>query len=80
MTPTDQFRLLLNQGGSRDDALDALHQAGASPMDCILAIVEVENVGFAQAKRILSESPSWADYVRQNDQSLIDELEGLQDE
>ncbi|HET9362285.1 MAG TPA: hypothetical protein VFO58_21185 [Vicinamibacterales bacterium] len=49
-------------------------------MLCILAIVEVENLGLGEAKRAFSESPSWSDYVRENDHSLMDELKTLKDE
>ena len=77
MNPSDQLRTLLAQGRSRDEALADLKRSGASAMSCISALVEVEQLGIVEAKRALSESPSWSEYVRQNDQSLVDELKTL---
>jgi hypothetical protein len=80
MDVVNEFRSLLNLGRSRDDALAELRRAGASPMSCIRAIAEVEQIDVAAAKRIFSESPSWSDYVRQNDESLIAELLAMQED
>jgi hypothetical protein len=79
MNQAARFRSALSQGRSRDDALGELRRAGATPMECILAIAEVENASFVEAKRLFSESVSWADYVRRNGQALIDELKALED-
>lgn len=63
MNPTETFRSLLHRGRSRDEALADLRRAGASPIQCIRAIHEVEGASFATAKRLFSESPSWSDVV-----------------
>jgi len=74
---TDRFRSLLNEGRSRDSALGELRQEGASPLECIRAIMEAEGAGVAQAKRLFAESTSWADYVHANDEALARELEAF---
>jgi ribosomal protein L7/L12 len=43
-------------------------------MECIFALREIERVGLAEAKRIVHESPAWAEVLRENDESLIAEL------
>jgi hypothetical protein len=72
---TDRFRALLNEGRSRDAALGELRREGASPFDCIRAIIETEGVGVAQAKRLFTETSSWARYVHESDEALVRELE-----
>lgn len=52
----EQYRTLRNLGRSRDEALAELRRVGASPIDCVKAIHEVEHVGLVAAKRIFSES------------------------
>ena len=76
MNPTDRLRSLLSQGRSRDEALGELRRAGTSPIGCIKAIHEAESVGLAEAKRLFSESVSWADVLRSHDQ-FAEELEAL---
>lgn len=76
MDHTDRFRALLNEGRSREDALAELRRAGASPIGCIKAIHEVEQVGLADAKRLFSESACWAD-VHLSHEAFADELETL---
>ena len=81
MDHTDQFRALLERGLSRDEALGALRRAGASPIGCMKAIVEVEGVGPVEAKRRLSESSSWGpDVVQKGQEELADELERMSSE
>ena len=74
MDVIEQYRTFRSLGRTRNEALAQLHRTGASPISCIRALCEVERVGLAQAKQIFAESPSWADYVRLNDESLIAEL------
>jgi ribosomal protein L7/L12 len=76
MDETDRFRALLKDGRSRDDALSAMRRAGASPIGCIKAIHEVEQVSLAEAKRLFSESASWAD-IHRSHEAFADELETL---
>jgi len=80
MNPTDRFRSLLSEGHSRDEALSELKRAGSSPMACIGALVEVERLGLAEAKRALSESPAWSEYVRSNDEWLLSEFKTMRSE
>jgi hypothetical protein len=74
---TARLRMLREQGHTRDEALGALRLEGAGPMECLVAIHEVERVGLGEAKRLLHESPGWADYMRANDESLIAEFEAM---
>jgi len=76
MDYTARFRTLLKEGWSRDDALGELRRAGASPIGCIKAIHEVEQVGLADAKRLFSESASWAD-VHRDHEKFADELDAV---
>lgn len=80
MDVIEQYRTLRSLGRTRDEALAELRRLGASPISCIIALGEVERVGLVAAKQILSESPSWADYVRMNDESLIAELQALEED
>jgi hypothetical protein len=63
LNPTDEFRSLLAEGRSRDEALGELRRTGASPIQCIKAIHEVEGASLATAKRLFTESRSWSDVV-----------------
>jgi hypothetical protein len=74
MDETDRYRALRDRGQSRDEALAQLRRAGASPMMCIRAILEAEGTGIAEAKRLFSESSSWAD-VKATDDVFIKELQ-----
>jgi hypothetical protein len=74
MNPTDQFRSLLSDRKSRDEALCELRRTGASPIQCIKAIHEVEGASLATAKRLFSESPSWSDVV-ENTEAMFVEVE-----
>lgn len=80
MNPTDRFQALLAEGRSRDEALSELKQAGSSPMACIRVLVEVERLTLLEAKRALSESPAWSEYVRSNDELLLEELKTMKAE
>jgi hypothetical protein len=74
------FRSLLGQGWSREDALGELHRIGASPIWCIRAVHEVERIGLAAAKEAVAQSPSWSEYIRRNDDSLIAGLKKMETE
>ena len=80
MDAIEQYRTVRSRGQTRDEALAELRRAGASPISCIRALCEVERVGLAAAKQIFTESPSWADYVRLNDESLIAEMRALEED
>jgi ribosomal protein L7/L12 len=69
-----RFGTLRQAGHSRDETLQVLRTEGAGPMECIFALREIERVGLAEAKRIVHESPAWAEVLRENDESLIAEL------
>ena len=75
MNPTEQFRSLLYRGRSRDEALGEQRRRGASPIQCIKAIHEVEGTSFATAKRLLSESHAWTDAFENTVTDLVNELE-----
>lgn len=63
------------QAGERWDAiLGMLRDEGYSKVDCIKATVEQLRLPLADAKRIVHESPVWAD-VRRSDEQWHDQLE-----
>ena len=72
MNPTDQFRALLSAGRSRDEALGELRRTGASAIECLRAIHEVEGANLATAKRLFSESPSWSDIVENTEAMFVE--------
>ena len=78
MDHADRLRLLLAAGHAFDGALDELRRAGASVFDCIRAIHDVEGIGLAAAKRLLSESPGWRDVLERNVADQIAELESFE--
>ena len=80
MNPTDQFRSLLSEGKSRDEALGELRRGGASPNQCIKAIHDVERVDLGTAKRLFCESRSWIDVVENTAADFASELEGLSED
>ena len=72
-----KFGTLRADGHTRDQALQVLRDGGANPMQCIVALAKIEQVGLGQAKKLLHESPAWADVLRENDEALIAELEAI---
>lgn len=56
------------QAGERWEAiLGALRDEGYSKIDCIKATVEQLRLPLADAKRIVHESPAWAEVQREHD-------------
>ena len=72
LNPTHRFRSLLSQGESRDAALGEMRRAGASPIQCIKAIHDVEGVDLGTAKRLFSESRSWRDIVENTEAMFVE--------
>jgi len=56
-----------------DAALAALRRRGATPIDSIKAVREVNAVSLGEAKRLVAESPTWDD-VREAHDRLVEEL------
>jgi hypothetical protein len=50
-------------GASFEEALRSLREAGASPIDTIMAIREVKKTGLGAAKQLFSDSAAWKDVV-----------------
>jgi hypothetical protein len=48
-------------GGRIDDVLQDLGKAGASQVDGIKVLVEIEGIGLGEAKKVVDASPVWAD-------------------
>jgi len=76
VNPTDRLRSLLSQGALAMRRWENSDGQGRPPIGCIKAIHEAESVGLAEAKRLFSESVSWADVLRSHDQ-FAEELEAL---
>jgi hypothetical protein len=72
---TDYFRTLRTQGRSQDEALSELQRTGASLLDCIRAIHEVEGIGLGTAKRLVCESPIWSAVHEKTVTQFIEELD-----
>jgi hypothetical protein len=64
---TALFPSLVARGASVEAALSELRSAGASPIQAIKAIHDVQVVSLGEAKRVFSESPAWAQEVRDGD-------------
>jgi hypothetical protein len=56
-----RFRSVRSSGGSIEDALAELRQAGADIVDSVKALREVEGIRLGAAKVIIDESATWAD-------------------
>jgi ribosomal protein L7/L12 len=64
---TELFANLKVQGTVTEAALARLHAAGASPIQTIKAIREVQAVSLGEAKRVFSESAAWSMEDRDGD-------------
>ena len=76
MIPHDFSNLLrreLASGKILDEAIAVLRAAGASQVECIVALQSVRRYTLEEAKRVVHESHAWAD-VRHRDEALWDEL------
>ena len=62
------LRELLAGGASLDAALGELRANGASIVECIISVRTVRGCDLAEAKRVVHDSPSWADVMAQNEQ------------
>jgi hypothetical protein len=58
---------LLSQGVSLEAALAHLKVEGATPIEAIKAIAQVQAVSAGEAKRLFSQSPAWAKEVAAGD-------------
>ena len=71
------FEEIARQSGSTEEALTALHDAGATPINAIKAIRSERNLSLADAKTKLMESPAWHEAAESNMRlhEQLDELE-----
>lgn len=61
---TDYSTLLreaLNRGFSADLALAALRERGATLIDCVKAVREVQGLSLSEAKQLVDGSGAWSD-------------------
>jgi hypothetical protein len=72
-SPADLLRAALAMGHTLDDALAELRSSGATPVETIKAIYDVNGVDLGEAKRIFASSPAWASEARAAD-ALHDEV------
>ncbi len=70
------FRELLAQGTARDTALATLREKGASIIDSIRCVWNVERVSLGTAKEIVAGSPVWDD-AREPRERLIEEIDRI---
>lgn len=70
---SEQLESSLNAGHSLEEALAKLQTCGASPVEVIIAIRQVNKVSLREAKEVFAQSPSWALEVSQGDK-LHEEL------
>ena len=71
-----QLRDKLANSKSLDNALLELRAEGASILQCVAAVENVQKCGLAQANRLVHFSPAWAD-MRAANEKLHEELEKL---
>lgn len=74
--PANILRAALEAGTVLEDGLAELRMLGATPVETIMAIREVQGVGLATAKQVFCASPAWATEVRAGD-ALHEELIAL---
>ncbi len=72
-------RELRATGSNREDILRALRNGGASKVDSIGVIVELERLSLADAKQIVDSSPVWHDLKARDDQLRRDLSTALHD-
>jgi hypothetical protein len=71
------LRQALDSGVPLDAALAALRRHGATPIDSIKAVREVQKLPLIEAKRLVSESPAWDD-IREAHERLAEILASLE--
>jgi hypothetical protein len=71
-----QLRRKLADGKILDQALAELRSEGASILQCIAAVENVQRCGLAEAKRLVHFSPVWAD-MREANENFHAELEQI---
>lgn len=57
----ETMRAVLERGGDTTDALTALRDAGASMIDSIKVVMEVQGASLGDAKWVVEDSPAWRD-------------------
>jgi len=78
MNSEKRLKKELENGVSFEDALGLLRNEKYSPMETIIAIQKVKNVGLGEAKQLFCESNSWCDVAVKADalhQEIIESLE-----
>ena len=70
---TTVLRDELARGTGLNDALLTLREQGASVIDSIKSVREVECVPLGDAKQLVSSSPTWSD-IRESHAAFIEEL------
>jgi hypothetical protein len=58
---TERFRELRTCGHDRDVALGVLRRSGASFIDCVRSVREVERMSLRDAKLVVHQSHAWSD-------------------
>jgi hypothetical protein len=71
---TERATALWDEGARWGEILESLRAEGFSKVDCRRATVEILRLPLADAKRIVHESPAWADR-RKKDEEFHDVLE-----
>jgi hypothetical protein len=64
-------------GGTMDEVLASLRQAGASPLASMKVLHDLRGIGLRDAKRIVWGSPIWADLLPAYERLEADIVEAL---
>ena len=70
---SSEYRGLLGSGLSSEAALGEMRNRGATPIEAIRAIAEVQGSSLEEAKKIFASSPAWRNEVKAADE-LHEEL------
>lgn len=76
------YRTLREGGMDRDAALAEIRKAGASFLESTVAVKEVDGLTIVDSKRVIHESPAWADEAKDQERfwdEAIASLEAMPD-
>lgn len=73
-------RRVEDRGGSTDDILSAIRDAGATPVQSMKVLCDIRGIGVGEAKRVVWDSPVWAERRPAQEQFEADILAAIEED